>query len=432
MQNPRGGRGISPSIRQSTVGLMLLLALGFLGVFILWVQNFSLRGRSFKATIMFPNAGRMTPGTNVTYRGVNIGRVESILPEPEAVAVGVEISPADRLIPVNSRIEIVQAGLVGETSIDITPLQALISEENIAKPLDPNCDQALIICNGSRLQGEAKLDVNTLIRSLLRISNIISDPELLTAVRSLTKNATNALGGISTLVEEANENESVTKLNSTLTSLDQTSGEVSSLLTQLREKDSVNTLNSTLASLGGAAEEIRVFLVSNQTNLANTLNSVAQTSDQLRVTAKSLTPVIEKLEQGELLDNLETLAANGAELTANLRDFSANLNSPQNRLLLEQLLNSARSAFNNIQKITSDVDELTGNAEFRQDIERLMRGLSNLISSTQLLQQQVEYDRQLNRIASEIAKLKLEEKLAPNQQKSVPALKQDINKSNPK
>ncbi len=432
MQNRRGGRGISPSIRQSTVGLMLLLALGFLGVFILWVQNFSLRGRSFKATIMFPNAGKMTPGTNVTYRGVNIGRVESILPEPEAVAVGVEISPADRLIPVNSRIEIVQAGLVGETSIDITPLQALISQENIAKPLDPNCDQALIICNGSRLQGEAKLDVNTLIRSLLRISNIISDPELLTAVRSLTKNATNALGGISTLVEEANENESVTKLNSTLTSLDQTSGEVSSLLTQLREKDSVNTLNSTLASLGGAAEEIRVFLVSNQTNLANTLNSVAQTSDQLRVTAKSLTPVIEKLEQGELLDNLETLAANGAELTANLRDFSANLNSPQNRLLLEQLLNSARSAFNNIQKITSDVDELTGNAEFRQDIERLMRGLSNLISSTQLLQQQVEYDRQLNRIASEIAKLKLEEKLAPNQQQSVPALKQDINKSNPK
>ena len=381
---------------------------------------------------MFPNAGNMTPGTNVTYRGVNIGQVESVVPEAEAVAVGIEISPGDRLIPVNSRIEIVQAGLVGETSIDITPLQTLISQENIAKPLDPNCDQALIICNGSRLEGEAKLDVNTLIRSMLRISNIIGDPELLTAFRSLTKNATNALGEISTLVGEVNKNESVTTLNSTLTSLDQASGEVSSFVTQLSKKGTVNNLNSTLASVGGAAEEIRVFLASNQTNLANTLNSIAQTSDQIRVTARSLTPVIERVQQGGLLDDLETIAANGAELTANLRDFSANLNSPQTRLLLEQTLNSARAAFNNIQKITSDVDELTGNAEFRQDIERLMRGLSNLISSTQLLQQQVEYDRQLNRIAAEIAKLKLEGKLTPNQQQSVPALKQDINKSNPK
>ncbi len=423
---------MSPSIRQSTVGLMLLAALGLLGVFILWVQNFSLRGGSFKATIMFPNAGNMTPGTNVTYRGVNIGQVESIVPEPEAVAVGIAISPGDRLIPVNSRIEIVQAGLVGETSIDITPLQTLISQENIAKPLDPNCDRALIICDGSRLEGEAKLDVNTLIRSLLKISNIISDPELLTAFRSLTKNATNALGEVSTLVGEANKNESVKKFDSTLNSLDRASGEVSSFVTQLSKKDTVNNLNSTLASVGGAAEEIRVFLASNQTNLANTLNSIAQTSDQIRVTAKSLTPIIERVQQGGLLDDLETTAANGAELTANLRDFSANLNSPQTRLLLEQTLNSARAAFNNIQKITADVDELTGNAEFRQDIERLMRGLSNLISSTQLLQQQVEYDRQLNRIAAEIAKLKLEGKLTPNQQQSVPALEQDINKSNPK
>ena len=47
MQNLRGGRGMSPSTRQSTVGLMLLAALGFLGVFILWVQNFSLRGGQF-------------------------------------------------------------------------------------------------------------------------------------------------------------------------------------------------------------------------------------------------------------------------------------------------------------------------------------------------------------------------------------------------
>ena len=102
---------------------MVLAALGLMGAVVLWVQNFSLRGRSYQATILFPNAGGMAAGTNVAYRGVKVGQVLDVTPEPAGVVVEIEISPADRLIPSNARIEATQAGLVGETSIDITPLQ---------------------------------------------------------------------------------------------------------------------------------------------------------------------------------------------------------------------------------------------------------------------------------------------------------------------
>ena len=421
---------MSPSMRQSIIGLMLLVSLGLLGMLILWLRNFSFGSRSYQATIVFPNAGGMTPGTRVAYRGVKIGQVTTIEPKPEGVAIGVEIA-ANRLIPINSRIETTQAGLVGETSIDITPLQSLPPNQDIAKPLDPDCEPSLIICNGSILQGEGILNVNTLIRSLLRISDIIGNPETTTAFRSVMQNATNSLGELNDLLKNAQEAGGFDNLNSTLISVNQAADEISSILAEVKQKGGVDTINSSLASIGGAAEEIRVFLTANQSNLANTLNSIAQTSDQLRLTAKSLTPIIQKVEQGEILDNLETVSANAAQLTANLNDFSANLDDPQNVLLLEKTLNSARSAFDNIQKITSDVDELTGNPEFRQDLEKLIRGLSNLTSSTQLLQQQVEYDRQFNRIAAEIAKIKSEGKLTPNQQQSAPALQQDIN-NNPK
>ena len=421
---------MSPSMRQSIIGLMLLVSLGLLGMLILWLRNFSFGSRSYQATIVFPNAGGMTPGTRVAYRGVKIGQVTTIEPKPEGVAIGVEIA-ANRLIPINSRIETTQAGLVGETSIDITPLQSLPPNQDIAKPLDPDCEPSLIICNGSILQGEGILNVNTLIRSLLRISDIIGNPETTTAFRSVMQNATNSLGELNDLLKNAQETGGFDNLNSTLISVNQAADEISSILAEVKQKGGVDTINSSLASIGGAAEEIRVFLTANQSNLANTLNSIAQTSDQLRLTAKSLTPIIQKVEQGEILDNLETVSANAAQLTANLNDFSANLDDPQNVLLLEKTLNSARSAFDNIQKITSDVDELTGNPEFRQDLEKLIRGLSNLTSSTQLLQQQVEYDRQFNRIAAEIAKIKSEGKLTPNQQQSAPALQQDIN-NNPK
>ena len=420
---------MSPSMRQSIIGLMLLVSFGLLGIFILWIRNFSFGNNSYQATIIFPNSGGMNPGTRVAYRGVKIGQVVTIEPTTEGVVIGVEIA-TERLIPSNSRIEATQAGLVGETSIDIIPLQSLPPQEDIAKPLDSNCEPSLIICNGSILQGEGKLDVNTLIRSLLRISNIISDPQVTTVIRSIAQDASNSLGEIAELLDEAKSNDSLNNFNSTLTSVDRAADQLASLLSEVERKGSVDTLNSTLASLGGAADEIKVFLVTNKTNLATTLDSIAQTSDQLRLTTKSLAPIIQKVEQGKLIDNLEELTTNAAQLTSNLHNFSANLDNPQNIMLLEQTLNSARSAFDNIQKITSDVDELTGNPQFRQDLEKLIRGLSNLTSSTQLLQQQVEYDRSFKRIASKIANIKSEGKLVPNQQQSIPAFEPDLNQFN--
>ncbi len=430
MTNSSGNR-MSPSMRQSIIGLMLLVSLGFLGMIILWLKNFSLGGRSYQATIVFPNAGGMTPGTRVAYRGVRIGQVDAVKPTPEGVEIGV-VMDANQLIPINSRVEATQAGLVGETSIDITPLQSLPSPKEIARPLDPKCDSSLIICNGSIVQGEGKLDVNTLIRSLVRISNIIGDPETTTSIRSLIQSANTSFRDISDLLQEADESGGFDNLNSTLTSLQRSSDEVARTIAELRSKGGIDTVNSTLTSIAEAAEEIRIFLADNDTKLVDTMESLTQTSDEIGLAVKNLTPILQKVEQGEVLDNFETLTANAVELTANLRDFSANLDDPQNTLLLEKTLNSARSAFENIRKITSDVDELTGNPQFRKDMERLIRGLSNLTSSTQLLQQQVEYDRAFKRIESEIAKIKSEENLAPKQQQPVPALEQNINQSHPK
>ncbi len=402
-------------MRQSIIGLMLLGSIGLLGLVILWLRNFSFGNSSYQATIVFPNAGGMTPGTRVAYRGVKIGQVTTVEPKPEGVDIGVTLA-ANRLIPSNSRIEATQAGLVGETSIDITPLQSLPPQDEIPNPLDPNCDPSLIICNGAVLQGQGKLDVNTLIRSLTRIADIIGDPSTTTAFRSVLQNATNTLGDISDLLENAQETGGFDTLNGTLSSLDRAADEVSLLIEDLRAKGGIDTVNSTLTSIAKAADEIRVFLEDNDASVVATLDSITQTSDELRLTVKSITPVIQKLDQGEILDNVETLTANAAELTANLKDFSANLDDPNNILLIEKTLNSARSTFENLQKITSDVDELTGNPQLREDLEKLIKGLSNLTSSTQLLQQQVAYDRAMKTIASEIAKIQLEANVTPNQQ----------------
>ncbi len=424
MQSGGGSWRFSPSLQQSAIGLMLLLSLGALVLLALWLRNFSFGNRNFQATFLFPNAGGMTVGTRVAYRGVRIGKVTSITPEPNAVAIQVEISPSDRLIPSNVLIEAIQSGLVGETSIDITPLQPLPVGSAIANPLDQDCDPTIIICNGSRLDGQGKLDVNTLIRSMLKIANLLGDPELIASLRSIAQKSSTALTRISalsteatTLLEEAKRTGSVSTLNSALRSLDRAatdisgfSNEANGLISELKGSGGIQNLNSTLAtanttlnSVGEAANEISGFLAVNQDRLTGTLDSITLTSNQLRTTVTRLDPVLSELNGSEIIANLNRISNNAAELTENLNNLSTQLNDPQTILKLQQILDSARVVFENVQKITSDVDEITGNPELRRELMRLIFGLSNLVSSTQQLHQEVQYAQILSALAAQMS-----------------------------
>jgi phospholipid/cholesterol/gamma-HCH transport system substrate-binding protein len=434
---------------QSAVGLMLLASVGALIGLVLWLSNVGFGGRSFRATFIFPNAGGMNAGTPVSYRGVRVGQVVNIQPEPEGVAIEVSISPANLLIPSNSLVEALQSGLVGETTIDITPLQSLPPEGIQHKPLDKKCDPAIIICNGSRIQGQGRLDVNTLIRSLLKISNIISDPEVTAAVQSLFQRSSLALDNLSqlsgdanTLLREAQQTGSIRRLNSTLDnisqltdkavqensignlnntlrSIDQTAGDLSALsrkttgvIGNLQNSGAINRVDSTLTTVEDAARQIDQFFAVNQSRLTITVDSIRETSDQLRTTVARLDPVLSEVEQSKIIGNLETMSNNAVVLTDDLKNFSRQLNDPSTVIMLQQILDSARSVFDNLQKVTSDVDQITGDPQLRQDLINLIRGLNNLVSSTQHLQEQVYYAQVLDTFSVSLAQKK--EALSPN------------------
>ena len=143
-------------------------------------------------------------------------------------------------------------------------------------------------------------------------------------------------------------------------------------------------------------------MTTNRSSLVTVLNNLTQTSQQLRTTVNSLTPTVNRVTQGKLIDNLETLTANAAQASANLRDASNTLNNPNNILVLQQTLDSARVTFQNAQKITSDLDELTGDPAFRDNLRQLVNGLSGLVSSTQQLQQQIQVAESLDSVKAAV------------------------------
>ena len=377
----------SRMVREGSVGLLILGGLGLFGGLILWLRGLNPGNRSFSVTVDFSTIGGVQTGSPVRYRGVTVGRIDRISPDPNGVAVQVAIAPADLIIPRDSEVTVNQSGLLGETVLDIVPRKSLPDGAVAAKPLDRNCNKELILCEGSRINGALGISTEELVRASIKFANVYSDPKFTGNINSLTKNSSDAAAQITIL-----------------------SKEVTGLVKSARQE--VGTFSGTAKSISNAADQfgltiaqVNSLVTANRATLVSTLDNLNQTSGQLRVTVTRLSPTLDRVQQGQLIQNLETLSANAAQASTNLRDVSVKLNNSSNLTVLQQTLDSARATFQNAQKITADLDELTGDPQLRDDLRNLIRGLSGLTSSTQQLQQQAQVSQVLAPLATQSPEL---------------------------
>jgi phospholipid/cholesterol/gamma-HCH transport system substrate-binding protein len=416
-------------LREGSVGLLLLLGLGAFGVILLWLNRITPGRGSYKAIVEFANGGGMQKGSPVRYRGVKVGGISKIKTGVNFVEVEIEITNPNLLIPYDSVIEANQSGLISESIIDITPKGSFSQGTNISKPLDKDCNPSLIICNGAtNLKGQIGISVDELIRQSSDFTAQYGNEKFYNNVNRLLVTSADAASSVANLSREL---QSVSKtfkgqvgtFTSTATTIQRATNELTATSTK-----TANQLGTTAGDFSTTAKQasrllnnLDDLLTTNRSSLVGALNSITQTSSQLRQTVSSLSPAVNRLTEGELLKNLELLSANAAEASANLKDASKNLNDPKNVVLLQQTLDSARVTFENTQKITSDLDELTGDPKFRQNLLQLVNGLSKLVSSTQDLQQQTKVAFTLDSLKTSLNQSKV---ITPT-----PTLKADVNKS---
>jgi phospholipid/cholesterol/gamma-HCH transport system substrate-binding protein len=374
----------SRTIREGSVGLLVLLGLGLFGGIVLWLRGFNPTNRSYRVTLEFTDqrgladVSGIQSGATVRYRGIPVGRVLEARTTPNAVEVDVEIAPATLVMPKDVAIEASQSGLIGETSIDIIPRAEVPAALLSANPLASDCNDQMIVCDGSRLQGQIGVSFKKLIDTTVQFADLFSNPEFFGEIRSLTRNSSSAAAGVTTLTAE------VTSLSK---SIKQELGSLSNAAAT-----SATSVGRAADQIGLTAAQVNTLVSDNRTTLVSTLDNINQTSVQLQALVGGLSPAI---EDGQLVANLQTLSANAAEASGNLRNLTSAVGSTENILMLQQTLDSARSTFQNAQKITADLDELTGDPAFRENLRNLVENLSGLVASTQQLQQQTQLAQEL-------------------------------------
>jgi len=419
-------------VREGSVGLLILLGVGVFGIIFLWLNRISAAGNTYSFIVDFKDAGGMQKGAVVQYRGVKVGNIADIKAGVNGVEVELDINKPDLVIPRDVKIEANQSGLISESIIEITP-ERIISRRNVdAGPQDKGCDPTIIVCDGSRLKGEIGISVDQLIRYSSRLSEVYSRPDVYNNVNQALKNSSEAAAEVAKLTRDVSSLTKATQAqlntfasaastvanaaNRVSVSSDQTISQFGGTAEQLNA--TARQFSGTAKEFSGTAKEISStanranrllanidnLVTTNRSSLVSALNDITATSSQLRTTLNGLSPSINKITKGQLLENLETLSANAAEASTNLRDVTKTLNDPNNLLVLQQTLDSARVTFENTQKITSDLDELTGNPQFRQNLQQLVNGLSGLVSSTEQVEQQVKFAATLDSVKANLDK----------------------------
>lgn len=385
------------TLREGSVGLLLLTGLGAFFILFMWLNRVTASRNSYKAIVEFANAGGMQKGAPVRYRGVKVGTISRIEPTANAIEVEIEIAQADLIMPRNVLVEANQSGLISESIIDITPKASLPNDIKIAKPLDKNCDRSLIVCHESRLKGQIGISLDELIRSTTELATIYNNPEFYQRVNKLLETSAEAARGVATLSRDFGTlsrsfQGQIGTFTSTANSIQNATNKLTASTTKTVDQLGVTAgqFSQTATQASKLLTELDNLVTTNRSTLVSALNNITEISNQLRTTVSSLSPAISRLSNGELIKNLEALSANAAQASANLKDATQALNDPKNSVLLQQTLDSARVTFENTQKITSDLDELTGDPQFRENLRRLVNGLSTLVSSTDQVEEQVK------------------------------------------
>jgi phospholipid/cholesterol/gamma-HCH transport system substrate-binding protein len=344
--------------RDGILGLLIFCGIAAIAGTFYWLRGGLLGEAGFSFTVRFPQASGLTVGSSVRFRGVQVGRVVSITPQSNAVEVTIAIDNPKLAIPVQSSVETIQGALLGTTNIEIFPKTTLTAETGI-DPTSPDCNSQLIICQGQTVTGEVGVSLTDLLRDSARFFRRLNDDQLFADLRSTLKNASTAAENISKLTASFNRllgvvDREIVKFGDTATQIAQAAENV-----------------------GNAANSADSLIRESRDRLAITLDGIASASREAEALLVSVQPLF---SDGRLIADLQDLATNAAETADNLRKITGEFADPATLNTLKETLESARVTFANAQKITTDLEELTGDPRFRRNIRNLVEGLAGLVS----------------------------------------------------
>jgi len=402
-------------IREGSLGLFIILGFIVFGGAILFLRGNQFRQQSYQVRLLFDNVGGLREGGRVLYRGVEVGKISSIEPGIDGVEVITDIDRALKM-PTNILVETTQSGLLGEVVVTIVPRETLSASAQEINPLSQEClQQTEVICNNQRITGQYSGD---LIANMTRLTTVFSDPAFFEQLDDAINNVSLAASNIAQLSDDLSvfmdlTGQDISKITDVADSIITTSESLSNTANTSTEQINrlSNQFSDTATEISILTRNANQLIETNKSSLRDAIVSLSNTSKEATQLIKNTNNIVTKVDDSvnsidvaKVSQDLSKAISNLEQVTNNLTALSKELNDPTNLVTLQQTLDSARVTFANTAKITSDIDDLTGDPQFRENMRRLVDGLSDLLSYTDVLEKQVELATLLNQAEKVVEK----------------------------
>ena len=249
------------SVRDAIVGFTVIGGiLGFAST-AMWLRGIRLGSSYWTLTARFNDATGLAERSPVTYRGILVGSVRSIVVTPEAVVAELEIDKGDLLLPLPVTATVAFGSLLGgdaQVALDSrgTPLP-----KDAPLPRGANCRPDNQLCDGSSVEGREAASLSSVTETLQE------------------------------LLAQARRERVIPHMAESLAQIDATAKQFEVLTVQLQEE---------LTKAGPAVRNLE----------AATANAVAATAH--------VNNIASSLDNPQTLSELKQTAANAAQLTAKI------------------------------------------------------------------------------------------------------------------
>lgn len=384
-------------MREGSVGLFFLLGVILFGGVIFFLRGTNLQTKNYQVKLLFENAGGLREGARVYYRGVGVGRITAINPSSNGVEVSTEIDGNLR-IPQDVTVSTLRTGLLGEVSVNVIPKTDLDERGKEINPFAQECNQQnLILCHNQKIGAKSTPD---LVESLAAISDRINNDKFFEQLDTTIDNFNQTTEKMSVLTDEVTSLAvQLRKDMKTVTATTEKIGKTADSFTQTAKVTSEqieklgNSYSDTAVEFNLLADNFNRLIDENKTNFSNAIANFSQTTAEIGQLVENTDQLLARVnpdDVAKISENLGNTSENLSEISEDLKEISDELNNSTNLVSLQQTLDSARVTFANTAKITSDIDEFTGDPEFRSNLRRLIDGLGSLVSYTEILERQVE------------------------------------------
>lgn len=285
------------SLREATVGLSILAALVMASGLWLHLRGSRFFGTAWTITVRLDDAAGLASRSNVFYRGVDVGTVQSITPEPGFVAVQVQISDAELVIAQPVRARVVTGSLLGGTA----QLVLIGPSKPLAAPVSPtaeDCPSARQLCAGDVLSGAQSPSLDAAVARVTKLLDQVIDLDLIGTIDETVKALTDTTNSITIAAEES------IALTESLQDLTQQLGPT---------VDHVNTSAANVTRITGHLANVSAELDRPETiaKFRQTMTNMEDATDQLRTKA------------GTILANVESFTANLDEIGSDVLDITS-------------------------------------------------------------------------------------------------------------